>query len=202
MKSGPSSRTSVTPSMSHVGPSVKERPAPLIDHLFLWSHDCPHLNLWIWGPFFSRAVSSRILYGHCCDFSVMDPFRRQTPATKCSVSGTIQIFVSLEVWLTELKSLNETGHSPWGQKLLCTELPRNSFCRRLMYKEYAFGTNTWEGLDGGKLTNDIFQWRTLLTLQNNSEPSQDGVRGLTPQEWYMSLSKEASLSWGNPTAQG
>ena len=41
-----------------------------------------------------------------------------------------------------------------------------------------------------------------MTPQSNSEPSQDGVRGLTPWEWYMSLSKEVSLSRGKPTAQG
>ena len=81
-----------------------------------------------------------ILYGHCCDFSIMDPFRRQTPATKCSVSGTIQIFVSLDVWLTELKSLNETGHSPWGQKLLCTELPRIHFVEDECIRSIPLGT--------------------------------------------------------------
>lgn len=120
-------------SLCHVGPSVKERPAPLKDHPFLWSHDHPHLNLWIWGP--CAMSPGLILHGHCCDFSVMDHFRRHTPATRCSVSGIIQIFVSLEIWQTELKRLSETGHSPWGQKLLRIEPLRNPFCRRrLMYK--------------------------------------------------------------------
>lgn len=169
--------------LSCVGPSVKERPAPLIDHPFLCSHDCPHLNLWIWGPFFSHAMSSRInslwtllwllYHGSFQKTNTCHQMQCFWNHTDFCQSGC------MTDWAQELEW-------DWPQSLRAEATvywtTQDSFCRRWMYKEYTFGNNTWEGLGGGKLTNDLFQWRILLTLQSNSEPSQDGVRGLTPWE--------------------